>query len=337
MLSVAVLWAQDFLCIVHPYAVVFVGLVAMTCCAALAVCGCGLWRAIRGPERARAVAWIVVGLLPILSWVGLGSYAARGHRTRDHPNNFAFRLVKSAAASLMELQAQYLYPHRLETGRLVMFFDSRVTDPEGDLAAMDRHVARLEKMTGQPLRAPIYWVRGGLLGRDGFCNRGVISGSPTSPAADLDRHELAHAVLSQHESPNTDPPTLLGEGWAVSQEYAADRPRLAAWAWAARGGRTGNQCFREWTGSASCLRELTRPEWYHHDSGPVYSVGGAFVDFVIRRFGPERFVELYFTCRQESFEADCQRVLGEDLDTLERLLWEDVERSVPKPRPGPPG
>jgi hypothetical protein len=54
----------------------------------------------------------------------------------------------------------YTYPHRLESERLVMFYDDGLTDPERDLAAMDRHVARLEALTGSPLRAKIYWVRG---------------------------------------------------------------------------------------------------------------------------------------------------------------------------------
>ena len=54
------------------------------------------------------------------------------------------RLVKSAAASLMELQAWYGYPHQLETERLIMFYDDGVTDPQGEAAAMDQHVARMD-------------------------------------------------------------------------------------------------------------------------------------------------------------------------------------------------
>jgi hypothetical protein len=123
---------------------------------------------------------------------------AHCHRTRDHPNNLPFRLVKFAAAHLMELQARYLYPHRLETARLVMCYDDSVDDPQGDAAAMDRHLARMEQLTGKSLRAKVYWVRGPLLGMNGFCNRGVVSGSSQSPAdaGTLDRHELAHAVLA---------------------------------------------------------------------------------------------------------------------------------------------
>ncbi len=233
----------------------------------------------------------------------------------------------------MELQAWYGYPHRLETERLIMFYDDQVTDPQGDAAAMDRHVARMEKLTGKRLQAKIYWVRGSLLGKSGFCNRGVVSGSSDSPAGSLDRHELAHAVLCQHETPDTDPPTLLSEGWAVSQEWADDRPFLAQMAVKSRQGGEVNQSFQAWSGSRACLRDLTTPTWYHHDSGPVYPVGGAFVDFLIRRFGAEQFLELYCTCRPDRFEVACQRILGVDLDTLEQLFWEDVEGWAAKAQP----
>jgi hypothetical protein len=199
---------------------------------------------------------------------------------------------------------------------------------------MDRHVARLEKLTGKTLRAKVYWARGPLLGKSGFCDRGIVSGSFESPAGSVDRHELAHAVLSQHESPDADPPTLLSEGWAVSQEWVDDRPFLAQMALAARDGKPVNQSLQEWSGSRSCLRDLTEAKWYHHASGPVYPVGGGFVDFLIRQFGAEKFLELYFTCRAGRFEEDCQRVLGRNLDALEQQLWEDMENCARQPRQG---
>jgi hypothetical protein len=85
---------------------------------------------------------------------------------------------------------------------------------------------------------------------------------------------------------------------------------------------------REEGGIKSYLRELTDPFWYHHDAGLVYPVGGAFVDFLLRRYGAERFVKLYFTVRPGTFEADCQSIYGIDLDALEAQFWEDVERQA---------
>src|SRR5262249_42923128 len=79
-------------------------------------------------------------------------------------------------------------------------------------------------------------------------------------------------------------------------------------------------------GGGSYLRELTNPSWNYHDRGAVYEVGGAFVSFLVRKYGAERFVEFYVACRAGTFEADCRRVLGADLDALEKEFWEDAER-----------
>ena len=78
----------------------------------------------------------------------------------------------------------------------------------------------------------------------------------------------------------------------------------------------------------ACLPELLGPAWYHHDSGAVYHIGGAFVEYVLRKYGTDRFVELYLTCRPGTAADDFARVLGADLPTLERQFWEDVERRV---------
>ena len=88
-------------------------------------------------------------------------------------------------------------------------------------------------------------------------------------------------------------------------------------------------------GPAVCyLRELTDPFWYHRHSGPVYSVGGAFVNLLVRRQGGKRFIEFYFGCRPGTFEADCQRIYGLDLETLEKQFWEETERlAVDRPSP----
>jgi len=259
-------------------------------------------------------------------------------------------LMARAGHSLMEAQAVYLYAHRLESERVAIFYDDRVTDPEGDLRAMDLHVARMEEMTGIRLRAKIYWVRGPLLGRRHLCCYGVAMGSDESPAGAIDRHELAHALLYQHYSPDTDPPTLLSEGWAESQSVdskdLADRAielrqLLAHQAKVPESerehtldrfvdregfGRLLRNIRGPEGGTASYLRELTDDFWYHRGSGPVYSMGGAFVSFLLRTYGTPRFMEFYFACRPGTFEAECRRVFGTDLDSLEREFWEDADR-----------
>jgi hypothetical protein len=175
----------------------------------------------------------------------------------------------------------------------------------------------------------------------------------------VDRHELAHAVFYQHAYPDSDPPMLLMEGWAESQ--AVDPNVLAARTlshrqlFAEMSGRWASMSETEQTaflhtvvdpsgwrhvlaqgtaagGSPSYLRELTGPFWYHRDAGQVYFVGGAFVDFLLRRYGAQRFVQLCFACRPDTFEASCQSIYGTDLDTLEKQFWDDLEqRKTPVP------
>ena len=76
------------------------------------------------------------------------------------------------------------------------------------------------------------------------------------------------------------------------------------------------------------LRELLGPSWYHRDSGPVYSYGGAFVDFLIRNHGTRNFLRLYNECRPESFEAVIRDVFGVDIDALEAEFWRDAMQQV---------
>jgi hypothetical protein len=362
-LTTGLLWAQYQARILHPWSLLFLLLLAVTGLAVLATVLTGLWRVVRGPARARTLAWVLVGLLPVFLWSVVVKAALDQLRRAEIRPSLPLTLTGMAGASLMEALVGYVYPDRLETERLVMFYDDQVTDPEGDIRAMDRHVARMEETTGLALRAKIYWVRGPLLGREYNAFLGLALGSSQSPAGVEDRHELAHAVLNQHNHPDTEPPMLLAEGWAESQ--CKDGKALAASALVHR------QFFAEWgkiwgklpeserrqflnslvdpeggerllrtaweeAGVTSHLRELTHPFWYDHDKGPVYSVGGAFVDFLLRRYGPKRFVELYFACRPGTFEANCQRVYGIDLDALEKQFWEDAERLARGQRELPP-
>jgi hypothetical protein len=81
-----------------------------------------------------------------------------------------------------------------------------------------------------------------------------------------------------------------------------------------------------------CLATLTGPSWYHQDSGPVYTIGGAFVNFLIRQNGTKRFIEFYYACRSGSFNANCQSVYGVDADELEGQFWADTKRLATAPK-----
>src|SRR5262249_39764604 len=143
----------------------------------------------------------------------------------------------------------------------------------------------------------------GLLGQRDMAMVGLVLGSSRSPAdwetaddpdgVSVDRHELAHAVIHQLGPAGCEPPTLLVEGWAEAHTGMTPQKR-AEWA------RQSRALWRERTGAGpdqSYLRELTGPSWYHRIHAAIYNVGGAFAEFLVRKYGPERFLRLYFACR----------------------------------------
>jgi hypothetical protein len=328
LLLLGLLWGQFQASILHPAAHLFLVLLIVVALLSVGATIRGLYRVLLGPKRSIAFVWMVLALSPAFLSGLLTHYTLDQHRRRNVPVNACTKLAVMAGCSLMELEALHLYPRRMESERLVMFFDDdNVKEPERDLEEMDRHVARLEEMTGRPIRAKIYWVRGPLLGLRNLAFQGLALGSWEGRAAQLDRHELAHAVLYQRHGPDTEPPMMLAEGWAESQ--SRDRDDLGQIALLARAGHPTLWTVQEWKPNPdACLPELLGPRWYHHDSGPVYHIGGAFVDYVLRKYGTERFVELYLTCRPDSVEADFARTLGVDVPTLESQFWEDVERNA---------
>jgi hypothetical protein len=282
-------------------------------------------------------------LLPSGLWVGLAVYTLRLSATgQSFPKNILSDVAGMAVASLMEGRAHLAYPQRLESQRLVMFYDDRVTDPHKDLEAMDRHVAALEGVTGKPLRAKIHWVRGEVFGRRQMALLGLALGSSQSPAdwdtADhpfrlsVDRHELAHCVVNQLQPPDADAPTFLIEGWAEAHAGMTSQKRAEL-------ARQSRGLWRERTGAGparSYLRELTGPEWYHRIGGPVYGVGGAFAEFVLQKYGTDRFLRLFSACRPGRFEQECLAQLGAELDALESGFWAEVERLAGNPLPTEP-
>ena len=338
LVCIGLLWGQLQLRVLHPWSSAFLLLLAVTVGAGL----CGLifasWRVVRGPSRLGALVWGLGSLVPVGLWIVFGAYILHLQSSQSTPKNMLTNVASMAIASVMELQVEYTYPHRMESARLIMFYDDRVTDPERDLETMDKHVAKLETITDQPLREKIYWVRGELLGQRRMAIHGLALGSLRSPTdwetADHpdrlseDRHELAHAVIHQLQPADADAPTLLIEGWAEAHAGMTSQKR-AAW------GKLSRDLWRERTGAdptQSYLRDLTGPSWYHRIDGPVYSVGGAFVDFILRKYGTERFLRMYFASRPGRFE-ECVAQLGVEFDTLETEFWAEVERLAGNPDP----
>ncbi|OJW08776.1 MAG: hypothetical protein BGO49_08270 [Planctomycetales bacterium 71-10] len=191
---------------------------------------------------------------------------------------------------------------------------------------MDEHVRALRaRLGGRPIVEKIHWVRGPLLGAEGRAALGMCMGSRAGevgpegdPLAYLDRHEVAHCVLNGVVPfLEIDPPALLVEGWA---EANAGRPREEV--------RRQVRNLRR-NGDERSLRALVGPAWYHAHAGAVYPQGAILVDHILDAYGPDKFLELYRTCRPGTFEADCRRILGVGLDELDAACRAEVDRAAP--------
>jgi hypothetical protein len=321
-LLAALLFAQWRRSVLHPafVPVVLLATTAVTAAAvALALFG---WQLIRSTNRGATLLWGGAAILPLILFAMPFESARRQWAQRQLPHGPIGNMVVVTAGALMEGQATHSYPHRLETERLVMFYHE-LDRPQLDADAMDRQVAQLETKVGQPLRSKIHWVRGSLIGQSKCSFLGLALGSTSSPTdwsgneGYLDRHELAHAVINQQRPVNADPPMLLHEGWAESQSG------LSSAELAARALQTRALHVRQSSPVVS-VADLLAPAWYHRDEGPVYFYGGAFVDFLIRRHGVARFVELFNRCQVATFESDFEAVYGQRLADLEASFWEDI-------------
>jgi hypothetical protein len=313
-------WAYVRLRALHPNPWPTVTLFAALAVAVAVTLVGGLWRVARGPRRPAAAALVLAAAIPLVIWAFVGHYASAQWGRRPVPNDLPMNLAKMAATPLLRLEASAAYPNRLEADRLVMYYD-RLADPRRDAEAMDRHLARLEGLLGGPLRAKVIWVRGPLprLGLARLSVHGIALGSGPGPedldsGGRLDRHELAHAALDEFRAYDADPPYFLHEGWAESQSGAGS---------IALARRALEQRSEE---PSIGIRELAGPAWYHRDAGPVYPLGGAFVDFLLRRGDAARFLRLYNRSREDRFGAVVREVYGVELDALEAEFWAEARR-----------
>src|SRR5947209_12314338 len=128
VLCFGLLWSEHRLRVLHPYSVLFILLLVVLFGAAIGGLVRGLWRVLRGPRRAAALAWTLAAMLPVLLWLAPVAYGWQQWRKCQAPADPAFTVVKMTAACLMEAQARFLYPHRLETERLVMFYGDGVAN-----------------------------------------------------------------------------------------------------------------------------------------------------------------------------------------------------------------
>lgn len=321
LLGVLVMWFDYRWRVMHPHFFPLLSLLSLQAAAGLTLLVAGLWRVVRGPQRIGALGWLLLGTAPVWLSVGHFSYGAWTLYEQHAALNTPVKMACGIVASLADAAVRIRYPKRYEGEHVVMVYDS-VANPAGQVAAMDRHVERMEAILGRSRQGKAHWIRGPVFARHGWYLQGLsvasepAEGDGGDELMELDRHEVAHYVIDQHCGPDAQPPCLLVEGWAESQSgYQPGWIALRAWQ-------------RKQRGEVLSLRELTSVGWYASGNWPVYDFGGALVEYLLDEFGGQTFLELYVTCRRETFAEDCRRVLGADLDELDRQYWNHVLERV---------
>ena len=306
--------------VLHPDPILPAGLPILMVAAWLGLLVAATVRLIRGPRRDMALASLLVGTAPIWFSVGHVLMAIRPALDLHVPPGWASRVLLSPGRSLADLEARWFYPERTP-GKWVTMVGTTSKDARAQVAAMDRHVDALLARLDQPATWPIVWYRGSLLGLGRCAIYDMALGSEVGqwpPGADgltdLDRHEVAHCVITRNCTARSDPPRVLMEGWAQANQ-GTPAAELAVTAW------DDHQ-----KGLSLTLRQLVAPDWYWYSGPAAYNQGAPLANYLLRVYGPARFLKLYTTCQQATFDADCRATLGIGLDELEAAFWADTER-----------
>ena len=161
MLTFALLCGQNHCQVLHPHYLPFIVLIILMTVTGAITFDSGLWYVIRDRQPMIALAWMVLAVIPLAFFGLVGLYAMIEWGDRWLPNNLPMNLAKVMGVTLMRLEASIEYPNRLETERLVMFYD-RLEHPREDADAMDRDLAAMETTLGGSLRGKVFWIRGSL-------------------------------------------------------------------------------------------------------------------------------------------------------------------------------
>jgi hypothetical protein len=283
----------------------------------------GGWRFIRGPQRIQTAAWLSLGFLPVFIWysqVSLSFQIFEERRTQQVEMSWYLLTTQSIAAALFDGVGRWTLPLHLEGDRVVMFYDSSIVDPKGDLEKMDAFIKEEESYLGITMPTKIHWFRTPLLGMRGAALSYLAIAQPQwSEQRDIgyiDYHEAAHNIISVPTASavyaGRNPPSLLMEGWAES--------RSRNWKTLVRKCRELKQSHRALT-----LREAVSDVYYNQTDYRIYLQGGAFVKVLCDQFGPEKFLELYQHCTRQTFEQDIERIYGLSLEELDALYWHEIE------------
>ncbi len=312
----------------NPNPILPLGLPILALAALLGLVVSATVRLIRGPRRDKAFVGLLVGTAPLWFVIGHVLMAMRSGIDLHVPPGWPSKVLLPSARQLADLEARWFYPQRTP-GKWVTMVGATAEDARAQVAAMDRHVDALLARLDQSETWPIVWYRGSLLGQTRCAIYDMALGSEVGqlpPEADglttWDRHEVAHCVITRNYTARSDPPRVLMEGWAQANQGTPEE-ELAYTAWDERK-----------SGLSLTLRQLVAPDWYWYSGPAAYNQGAPLVNYLLRVYGPERFLRLYTTCQQATFEADLRANLGVGIDELDAAYWADVEEFVT--RTGPP-
>ena len=282
---------------------------------------------IRGPGRLVALTYLLVGVAPVLFMTGHILYGLKIGQGRQLVRSLPIKLLVPFGESILDLEARFRYPVRTEGAKVVMI-SKPVAARRNRSPRWTVMCALLEARLGRPSKGRVHWARGPLFGMQGKAIFGLCMGSrpgenpvDSEGLVEVDRHEVAHCVVTSLCNAGSDPPSVLCEGWAEANS-GIDPVTLA---------RHARQYLDD--GQGLSLRELTGPDWYNRHHRPAYVQGAVLVDYLLRTYGPERFVTLYATCRRGSFDRDCRRILGVDVDDLDAAYQADIDQTIARDGP----
>ena len=253
---------------------------------------------------------IFMGSLTPLIWCGAYAWStiAVANNRGDLNLTLPTRALGLWVCGYFEMEARWRYP-RITEGQHVQLFDDGKT-PNVDLLVgrMDQHIEAMATLLGHPVpKTKTVWVRGSLLGQDARSVGAWAICNPRNETTGLqyvDKHEVAHSLITLMCPATVDMPMLLAEGWAQSQSAPAARSIL-------------DLIKIKRSGNSLSLMELTSDEFYGRSIAPAYSHGAPLAMYLLERLGGPEFLRLYRDVRRTTFEEDVRRILGVDWEKID--------------------
>jgi hypothetical protein len=307
-------WPPHFLFVVIP-----IGLAALFL--TMLLLG-GLKRIVLGPSRIGAIGALIVGVCPLMFWpVVTAEFVWRGTSRLSLVRGWQTDPIAMMLSNAADVEILRRFPDKT-VGEHVILYQTEPNDASENLVAeMDAYIEGLTAELETELIGKVRWVRGPIFGVDRMSLHGWAISTPTTSENSksliaIDKHETAHAVLSLLANADSDPPSVLTEGWAerCSRDIQTLNEELAQ--------QLDDESHPSWDA-------LVSPTWYNRSAQPVYTVGGPTVQYLLDLGGGQRFLQIYRDARNESFPDDFQSIYGMTWNELAANLRTDLSTNFP--------